>query len=49
MLDNIDDNEEYAEAVTNIFVESMRAPGKTLHSKAVPLFNSIANIASATG
>jgi len=29
------------EAVTNMFVESMKAPGKTLHSKAVALFEAL--------
>ena len=41
MLANIDDNEEYSEAIVNVFVESMKAPGRSLHSKALSLFNAI--------
>lgn len=41
MLADVDDNEEYAEAIVNVFVESMKAPGQSLHSKALLLFNAI--------
>jgi len=38
MLKDIEGNEEYAEAVTNTFIECIKAPGMSLHSKSVPLF-----------
>jgi U3 small nucleolar RNA-associated protein 20 len=41
MLSDLDDNEDYSEGVMNIFIESMKAPGRNLHSKAVPLFNAL--------
>jgi U3 small nucleolar RNA-associated protein 20 len=41
MLSDIDQNEEFSEAITNVFVESMKAPGNSLHSKALSLFNAL--------
>jgi hypothetical protein len=41
MLTDSGDNEEYSEAIVNVFVESMKAPGRGLHSKALSLFNAI--------
>jgi U3 small nucleolar RNA-associated protein 20 len=40
ILDDVTEG-EYAEAVANVFIETMKAPSRTLHSKAVPLFNSL--------
>jgi U3 small nucleolar RNA-associated protein 20 len=40
ILDDIE-NEEYSEAVMNMFVESMKAPGRNLHSKALSIFNAL--------
>ena len=42
ILSDIDENEEFSEAITNVFVESMKAPGNSLHSKALSLFNVLA-------
>lgn len=42
MLSDMDNNEEFSEAVGNVFVESMKAPGYSLHSKALALFNALA-------
>lgn len=42
MLSDIDNNEEFSEAVGNVFVEGMKAPGNSLHSKSLPLFNALA-------
>jgi U3 small nucleolar RNA-associated protein 20 len=41
ILDDIENNEEYSEAVMNVFVESMKAPGRNLHSKALSIFNAL--------
>jgi hypothetical protein len=49
MLDNIEDNEEFSEAVTNIFVESMKAPGRNIHSKALSLFNALIQTVHVSG
>jgi len=42
MLSDINHNEEFSEAITNVFVESMKAPGNSLHSKALSLFHALA-------
>ena len=49
MFDDIDDNEEYLEAMTNIFVESMKGPGRALHSKSIVLFNDLFQHVQITG
>jgi U3 small nucleolar RNA-associated protein 20 len=50
ILNDLDlDNEEYSEAVGNIFVESMKAPARSLHTKAVPLFTALIHITSNSG
>lgn len=41
MLADIEDNEIYAEGITNVFIESMKAPSRSLHSKAVVLFTTL--------
>jgi len=41
ILDDIENNEEYSEAVMNVFVESMKAPGRNVHSKALSIFNAL--------
>ena len=41
MLADIEDNEIYAEGITNVFIESMKAPARNLHSKAVTLFRTL--------
>jgi len=41
MLADIGDNVIYAEGVTNAFIESMKAPSRSLHSKAVILFKAL--------
>jgi hypothetical protein len=41
MLADIGDNEIYAEGITNVFLESMKAPARNIHSKAVVLFNTL--------
>lgn len=49
MLDDIEDNQEYSEAIMNVFVESMKAPGRSLHSKALLLFNTLVQSAQRSG
>lgn len=49
MMEDIGDNTEYQDAITNIFVESMKAPGRTLHSKALLLFKALLEYAETTG
>jgi len=41
ILRDIDDNEEYEEAIANMFAESMKVPGRALHSRAISLFNAL--------
>jgi U3 small nucleolar RNA-associated protein 20 len=48
ILGEIGDNEEYCEAIGNMFVESMKAPGNNLHSRAVNLFDTMVTSASST-
>jgi len=49
MVGEVDENEEYREAIGNVFVESMKGPGKSLHSKAVHLFETLVKSVSITG
>lgn len=44
MLSDIEDNEIYVEGITNIFIESMKAPARNLHSKAVMLFRTLVQV-----
>jgi U3 small nucleolar RNA-associated protein 20 len=41
MVSDFVDNEEYSEAVTNVFIEAMKAPARTLHSKALGIFSAL--------
>jgi U3 small nucleolar RNA-associated protein 20 len=45
MLSDLGDNEEYSEAVTNVFIEGMKAPARTLHSKALGIFSALLKVA----
>ena len=49
MLGDIDENEDYSEAITNTFVESMKAPGQSLHSKALSLFRALVRNVQTSG
>lgn len=50
ILEDVDpDNEEYSEAIANIFIESMKAPSRSLHTRAVPLFNALIRTANSSG
>jgi U3 small nucleolar RNA-associated protein 20 len=49
IFDDLDNNKEYVEAITNMFVESIKGPGRTLHSKAVTLFDALAAKAARMG
>lgn len=50
IMEDVDpDNEEYSETIANIFVESMKAPGRSLHTRAVPLFNALIRTANSSG
>jgi U3 small nucleolar RNA-associated protein 20 len=41
MLKDVDGNQDYSEAVMNMFIESMKAPNRNVHSKAIPLFDTL--------
>ena len=49
MIKEVDEDEEYREALGNAFVESMKAPGKNLHSKATKLFEALVESVHARG
>lgn len=49
ILSDLDGNEEYSEALTNVFVESMKGPRQTLHSKALTMFNVLVEYVHASG
>jgi hypothetical protein len=49
ILDDVGENKEYSEALMNVFVESMKAPRGNLHSKAIPLFNSLVHYVQNSG
>ena len=49
MLEEIGEDEEYREAIANVFVVSMGAPGKSLHSRAINLFDVLAKAAHTAG
>jgi len=49
MVSDLGDNEEYSEAVANVFVEGMKAPGRNLHSKALAIFSALVRSAQSSG
>jgi U3 small nucleolar RNA-associated protein 20 len=49
MLSDVGKNEEFAEAVTNVFIEGMKAPGRSLHSKALSIFSALVQSAQSLG
>jgi hypothetical protein len=49
MLNDIGENAEYSEGIANVFIESMKAPGRSLHSKAIALFNALVENAHISG
>ena len=49
MVSDLGDNEEYSEAVANVFVEGMKTPGRNLHSKALAIFSALVRSAQSSG
>jgi U3 small nucleolar RNA-associated protein 20 len=49
ILSDVKENEEYSEAIENVFVESLKAPRRSLHSKAQVLLDALIQNVSVLG
>jgi len=49
MMSDLGDNEEYLEAVANVFIEGSKAPGRNLHSKALAIVSALVRSAQSSG